>query len=343
MPDTPRTDIGSETVADLHLAPHAEQQPREVRRVTFWGLVIGAGLTACELTAGLLAHSQVVVADAIHSISDLTTDAVVLLGVRYWSAPADSSHPYGHGRIETMITALIGLSLLLVAVGIGYNAITSYRKPDVAPPGWVAFWAATAVIIVKEALYHWANRVGHRVRSSALIAKAWHYRSDALSSVPAAIAVVVATVAPSWSFVDHIGALVVSVFILHASWKIMHPALLELADQGGGEQMRAQIQQCVLGHGKVCSTHAIRSRRVGSGVLVDLHVIVDGAMTVREGHDITKEIKSHLMQCSPEVVDVLVHVEPCEVPDCPRRDGREPGGCLGRDCPRHAGHHGAAA
>jgi len=283
-----------------------------VRRVTWTGLAINVVLACLKFAAGLLGRSQAVIADAVHSLSDSTTDVAILVGVRYWSRPPDETHPYGHRRIETVITAAIGALLAAVAVGLAYTSLTTLHDRHVTRPGWIAFAAAVAAIAVKEALYQWTIRVGKRVRSAAVIANAWHHRSDALSSVPAALAVAGAAINPTWSFLDHVGAVIVSLFILHAAGRIIRPALRQLVDVGASRQQRERIRTIALETDGVSRVHALRTRYIGPGLQVDLHVLVDPAMSVRRGHDIAEAVERRLLDGQPDVVDVLVHIEPDE-------------------------------
>ena len=284
----------------------------DVRRITWIGLVGNVFISVLKFVVGIIGASQAVVADAVHSLSDMTTDIGVLLGVRYWSTPADEDHPYGHGRIETMVTTALGITLAGVALAIGYNAIATVREAHIRQPGWIAFIGATTSIVVKEILYRWTLAVGKRAKSTAVMANAWHHRSDALSSIPAALAVVVALINPVWSFIDHIGALIVSLIILHASWRIIKPALGELADRGEPKHIRSQIEALVKALEGVEAVHAIRTRRVGPGIHVDLHITVEGDMSVYRGHDISEKVKKQLLDNGPDVMDVVVHLEPCE-------------------------------
>lgn len=295
-------------------APAAARGPRAVRRVTWIGAAVNVALSAAKLVAGVAGSSQAVVADAVHSLSDLATDVAVLVGVRYWSAPADPTHPHGHQRIETLVTALIGAALAAVAVGIGYNALASLPERHAQPPGLVALAAALASIVTKEVLYRWTARVGRRVKSPAVIANAWHHRSDALSSIPASAAVLMAIVRPGWAFVDHVGAIIVSLFILQAAWKITRPALEQLVDRGAPEPDRQAIEALVLATAGVRAVHAIRTRYVGGGLAVDLHILVDPDLTVRAGHAISHDVKARLLAHGPDVVDAIVHLEPYEPP-----------------------------
>jgi len=283
-----------------------------VRRITWIGLVGNLLIAAIKFAVGVLGSSQALVADAIHSLSDSTTDVAILLGVRVWTQPADEDHPYGHGRIETMITAAIGLVLVGVAAGVAYHALTSIREAHVHQPRWIAFWGAALSIFFKEALYRWTARAGRQARSAALMANAWHHRSDALSSIPAALAVVIAVLRPELGFVDHIGAVVVAFIILHAAWNIIRPTLGELADSAAPRETLERIEQLASGVEHVQSAHAIRTRRVGPGLHVDLHIMVPGTMSVASGHAISEEVGRRLVREGPGILDVLVHLEPAE-------------------------------
>ncbi|HBO42818.1 MAG TPA: cation-efflux pump [Planctomycetaceae bacterium] len=282
----------------------------QVRRVTWWGLAINLGLSAVKFLFGVVGSSQALIADAVHSLSDSVTDVAVLIGVSYWAAPADEHHPYGHARIETMVTATIGIVLGAVGLGIGYRAIAGINEKDMTQPGWVALAAACVSIVVKESLYQWTVQVGRRVKSSALLANAWHHRSDALSSVPVALAVLATRIWPSWGFLDHVAAVIVCVLIVYAAWQIAWPALRQLSDIGAATEHRQAILDLARRTEGVGAVHALRTRYLGPGLQVDLHVQVDPNLTVRDGHDIAGAVKRRLLDDGPEVVDVLVHLEP---------------------------------
>jgi cation diffusion facilitator family transporter len=179
-----------------------------------------------------------------------------------------------------------------------------------ASPGWVAFFAACASIAGKEWLYQWNVRVGRRIKSSALLANAWHHRSDALSSVPVAVGVLGARIWPAWGFLDLVATVIVSVLILYAAWEISAPAFRHLVDAGASRKERDRILDIALGTDGVSSIHALRTRYVGPGLQVDLHVLVDGNLSVRGGHDIASAVKRRLIEGGPDIVDVLVHIEP---------------------------------
>ncbi len=293
-------------------AVQSEQEIRSIRRVTWIGLVINVVLAGFKLAAGILGSSQVIVADAVHTLSDLTTDVLVLVGVSYWSRPPDERHPHGHGRIEALVTAAIGLALAAVAVGLTWNAVSTLRQPHARVPGLIALVAALVSVASKEALYRWTVSVGRRVHSTAVVANAWHHRSDALSSIPAALAVLTVRLYPDWLFLDHLGAVVVSVFIFQAAVMVTWPALGELIDVGASRRELTRIEQVAMSVQNVRDVHAIRTRIVGGRVHVDLHVLVDSAMTVGEGHAISEEVKRRLLEEGPRMADVVVHLEPDE-------------------------------
>jgi len=278
------------------------------------GLLCNLSLAAAKAAAGILGHSQAVLADALHSLTDSVTDIAVILGVRYWTAPADEDHPHGHGRIETLITVVIGLAIGAVAIGMGTQAIRGLRHgPELAPSG-IALVVALISIAVKEILYRWTARVGREVRSPALVANAWHHRSDAISSIPAAVAVAVTLIDPEWAVVDRVGAVVVCLLILQASWRILRPALDQLIDAGAPAADRRRIEELALKVDGVEAAHAVRTRFVGADLAVDLHVEVDGGLSVAEGHVIAVAVRRKLLEEGPNVNDAVVQIEPHALP-----------------------------
>ncbi len=288
-----------------------------VRTVGWVGLIVNLLLAAGKAAAGILGHSQAVLADAVHSLSDTVTDIAVILGVRFWSAPADENHPHGHGRIETLITVIIGLSVGGVAVGMGIEAIRGLRSHSTTPPSAIALVAAVASMFVKEGLYRWTAEVGREVRSPALVANAWHHRSDAISSLPAAVAVAVSLIAPQWAVVDRVGAVVVCLLILQVAWRILRPALDQLVDAGAPADDCRRIEMLALEVDGVEAAHAVRTRYVGASLAVDLHVEVDGGLSVAEGHAIAVAVRQRLVADGPDVADAVVQVEPYRLPPSP--------------------------
>ncbi len=280
------------------------------RRITVAGMVVNLVLAALKFVLGILGHSQAVVADAVHSLSDMVTDLLVLFGLKFWSAPADKQHPYGHQRIETIITMIISMLLVVVAFEIGWKAIEHLGQPVTTAPLRFAVLGPLVSIVSKEILFRKTRSVGKRIHSSALIANAWHHRSDALSSIPALITVGVASTDSRWAFLDSLGAVLVAGLIIKVAWEIASPALSELSERGADDEdvrTMAKLAKSIKG---VYSIHRLRTRRLGAGWFVDLHVLVDGDLSVREGHDIATEVQYLLLEEGPSVADVTVHIEP---------------------------------
>jgi cation diffusion facilitator family transporter len=285
-----------------------------VSRVGWVGLLCNLVLSAAKAAAGIFGHSQAVLADALHSLSDSVTDIAVILGVRYWTAPADEDHPHGHGRIEILVTVAIGLAIGGVAIGMGVEAIRGLRDGPASIPTGIALVVPLLSIVVKEVLYRWTARVGREVRSPALVANAWHHRSDAISSIPAALAVAVTLIDPGWAVVDRVGAVVVCLLILQASWRILRPSIDQLIDAGAPAADRRRIEELSLEVDGVEAAHAVRTRYVGSDLAVDLHVEVDGGLSVGEGHAIAVAVRRKLVEEGPSVTDALVQIEPHRLP-----------------------------
>ncbi|QHI70651.1 cation diffusion facilitator family transporter [Tichowtungia aerotolerans] len=285
---------------------------KQIRDITAIGLVVNLLLSALKFSLGIYGRSQAVVADAVHSLSDMGTDLLILLGVKFWSAPADERHPYGHQRVETVVALCISFLLATVAFGFGADAVRSMSDGPKCPPLSIALLGPLFSIVSKEILFRRTRTVGKRIHSSALIANAWHHRSDALSSIPALVAVAAAATNPKWAFLDPIGALVVAILILKVAWDIASPALSELMDHGAGRDDLNRIRALAQSVPGVRSIHRLRTRRVGSGWFVDLHAEVDPDMTVRKGHDIATQVQFRLLEDGPSVADVTVHIEPDE-------------------------------
>jgi len=283
-----------------------------VRRITLVGLGVNILLSMLKLALGLLGHSQAVVADAVHTFADVTTDLAILFGVRYWAAPPDEGHPYGHGRIEAVVAAGIGIIVATTAAGIGWRAVATLRTPDTASLGVAALIAALLSIVCKEWLYRWTVHRGRSIGSVAVTVNAWHHRLDALSSLPTAAAVFLALIQPEWSFFDHVGAAIVSLICLRAAWSILRPTFGQLTDAAAGRTEVLRIEQVVRSVDGVLDVHAVRTRQVGSATHTDLHVLVAPDISVRAGHDIAEAVKRQLLTAGLGVADCMVHIEPYE-------------------------------
>ena len=286
------------------------QTIRTVQFVTVVGMILNLTLVFAKASGGWFFYSQALLADAVHSLSDLVTDLAVIFGVKYWSAPPDCSHPYGHGRIETLVSAFIGIALAVVAFGLAWDAVGTLRKGAEHGPAGFAFVIAVFSVVSKEVLFRWTRAKARAVHSTAMEANAWHHRSDALSSIPAAVAIALAYFFPKLHFVDPVGAILVSFFVLHAAWKIIQPTLQELSEAGVSREDQAKIYRMAASLPGVIGAHALRTRNAGGAIWADIHIIVDPDMTVREGHDLSHQVRDLLVNSDLNIVDVVVHLEP---------------------------------
>lgn len=283
-----------------------------VRKITWIGFLTNILLAGIKFSAGYFGRSQALVADAIHTLTDTATDIAVIAGSHYWSRPPDECHPYGHRRLETLITVFIGIMLTAAGLGIGWQAISTLHRTPGLPPGWIALIATLISIVTKEIIYRWTAVAGKRIRSPALVANAWHHRSDAISSLPVLIAVGGAMLFPTWSFLDNVGAAVVSIFILHAAMKIIWPGISELIDAGAPGEIRKKILKIAAKCHGVHEIHKVRTRFISTAIQVDMHIVVDGSISVQEGHCIADNVKDQIIAGIPDVLDVVVHVDPSE-------------------------------
>ena len=275
------------------------------RRVTLVGAVINLLLSVGKIVGGIVGQSQALIADGVHSLSDLLSDALVLFASRWGSLEADHNHPYGHERIETLAT--LGVGLLLLALGAGFliDSVGRLLNPErLWTPGWLAFGIAVLSVLTKEGLYHYTVRVARQTGSSLLRANAWHHRSDAFSSVVVIIGIGGALAGLLW--LDAVAAAIVGVMLGWVGWRLLGEAATELVDTGlSGRELDALAETIdavdgVRGHGR------LRSRRMGGRIFVDVRVLVDGQLTVREGHKIAEQVRLRVIDQLPGNADVVV-------------------------------------
>ncbi len=281
-----------------------------IKKITYYGMFVNLFLSILKIVTGFIGNSQAAIADGVHSLSDLTTDVAILVGVKYWTAPPDEEHPYGHGRIETIVTTFIGFVLAATAIGIGWEAISTIRDEHIQNPTWLSLIGIGFSIVMKEILFRVTMKYSKKTRSKSLEANAWHHRTDAFSSIPAFIAVFISVNYPKLAFIDHIGAIIVAVIILKVAWQIFSSSFSELTDKGAEKEDIEKIREIALQNECVKEIHGIRSRKHGVDIFVDLHVLVDDNITVKEGHDIADQVKNALLQDGPSISDVVVHIEP---------------------------------
>ncbi len=288
---------------------------KEIYRVTLVGFVVNLILSAAKLAAGILGRSGAMVADAIHSFSDMATDIVVIVFARISSKPKDDGHDYGHGKYETLATIIISLALVAVGIGILSSSIGSIRTilegGTLPRPGAVALVAAVVSIVAKEILYRYTVRVGRRIDSPSVIANAWHHRSDALSSLGTLAGIGCAYfLGEKWRIADPIAALLVAVFIFKIALDLIRTGLGELLEKSLPADVEQEILSIVTANPEIRSPHNLRTRRIGASIAIEVHVRVDGAMSVAHSHALTVDIEHRLRARFGAGTMIAIHVEP---------------------------------
>lgn len=299
----------------LEIQNQAETRKREIYRVTFVGLIVNLLLSGAKLVAGIVGRSAAMTADAVHSFSDLATDVVVIAFAKISAKPKDENHDFGHGKYETLATVLISLALAAVGTGILLSGIRSIHVVlgggTLPRPGLIALVAAVASIVVKEILYRYTVRVGRRIDSPSVVANAWHHRSDALSSLGTLVGIGCAYfLGEQWRIADPIAALVVAVFIFKIAYDLIRSGLDELMERSLPAETEQEILRIVTADPAVREPHNLRTRRIGASIAIEIHVRVDGEMTVRQSHALTEDIEQRLRARFGEGTMIAVHVEP---------------------------------
>lgn len=281
---------------------------REGRRITWVSIGVNVFLTAMQIVVGLVAHSQALIADAMHTLSDIVADAFVLFANRRSATPADADHPYGHGRYETAASLVLGLLLVGTGLGILLAAAGRLQDPAAVPPvGAAALWAALVTLAAKEGLFRYMLGVAERLRSPMLVANAWHARADALSSLVVAAGIGGALL--GFNFADALAAIVVAAMIVKAGGQFAWEALQELIDTGLSPEDVQAIRRTLVRTPGIVDLHELRTRRMAHQALVDAHIRVDARISVSEGHRIAEAARRRVLAAHPQVLDVLVHVD----------------------------------
>ena len=292
------------------------ERDKKVYRVTLLGSVVNLLLLVFKFVAGVLGHSAAMIADAVHSLSDFVTDLIVIVFVKISSKPEDADHAYGHGKYETLASCIIGLALIVVGVMMGYNAMVKIvdvvkNGTELASPGIIALAAAVLSIVLKEWMFHLTRKVAREVDSPAVEANAWHHRSDALSSVGTAIGIGGAVLLGSkWAVLDPIAALVVSVFIVVQAAKILSDAIGQLMEKSLPRDVEQRICEIVYEEEGPSDIHHLRTRKIGSQISIELHVRMNGYLTLREVHDKSIAIEKRLRAAFGDSTYINLHVEP---------------------------------
>ena len=292
---------------------HTRQQ--RIYQVTLLGSIVNVFLLLIKLAAGLLGHSSAMVADAIHSLSDFLTDIVVILFVHWSGKPADEDHDYGHGKYETIATSLIGMALLIVAIGLGWNSMqtmwqwfTGYTLPL---PETIALWTALISIVLKEWIFRITRRVARLTDSQALEANAWHHRSDALSSIAALAGIGGAILlGGQWAVLDAVAALAVSIYIAVMAIRLIRQSYGELLEESLPAETERHIREIVYGDNHVNDVHNLYTRRIGSSIAIEMHLRLPGSMSLKEAHDHVSAIEDRLIETYGDNTHIMIHIEP---------------------------------
>lgn len=291
---------------------------QRITRITVFGTIINTLLLAFKFLAGILGGSAAMLADAVHSLSDFLTDIVVLVFVKISNRPADRKHSYGYGKYETLATLCIGIALLAVGIGIAVDGVEKiiqvWNGETLAQPGWIAFWAAIASIVLKELTYWLTIRVAKQVDSEALRANAWHHRSDALSSIGTGLGIGGAILlGQKWTILDPIAALVVSVFIVLTALRLTYGALGEFLEQSLPEENENEIRAIVAADKELSELHHLCTRRLGNRVAIEMHLRMPGNTPLTIAHKHASAIEQQLKQRFGDQTHINIHLEPTKV------------------------------
>ncbi|WP_130893705.1 cation diffusion facilitator family transporter [Paraprevotella xylaniphila] len=296
------------------------EREKAIYQVTWAGSFVNFLLVVFKLIAGILGHSAAMIADAVHSLSDFATDIVVLIFTRISNKPQDKNHDYGHGKYETLATAIIGIVLFAVGAGICWNGLraiqTVWQGGRLPVPGMLAFAGAIISIVSKELIYRYTIHVGRKINSSAVIANAWHHRSDAFSSIGTAMGIGGAiALGESWSVLDPMAAVIVSFFIMKVSVQLLKPCVDELTEKSLPDEIEKEI--CLIAENTpgVSAIHNLRTRRIGNHYAIEMHVRMDGHLTLYEAHAKASVIENKLKEKYGNETHVGIHVEPVKDAD----------------------------
>ena len=293
----------------------AADREKQLTKVTLVGSAGNLALLTFKFVAGILGHSSAMVADAVHSLSDFITDLIVLVFVRIGARPQDRSHDYGHGKFETLATLFVGLGLVGAAIGIIVSGALKFARwlqgEPLEAPGKLALWAALVSILVKEILFRYTVAKGKALDSPAVVANAWHHRSDALSSIGAAVGIAGAILlGERWTVLDSLASIVVGAMLVKVAWDLLHVSAGELTDMSLPEETEREIEDVIHSVPGVSQPHNLRTRRIGTRFAIEAHIRMDGKMTLEEAHDRATAVETKLKDRFGADTLVTLHMEP---------------------------------
>ena len=291
------------------------KREQEIARVTLTGSIVNLLLVGLKAVAGIVGHSSAMISDAVHSLSDFVTDIVVLIFVRISGRPQDEDHDYGHGKYETVATLFIGLALAAAAIGIVVNGAGKLARwlqgEDLPSPGKLALWAALISIVAKELLYQYTRIKGRKLNSKALEANAWHHRSDALSSIGAAIGIGGAIILGNrWTVLDPLASIVVGAMLVKVAWDLLGPSFGELTDSSLPASTEQEMLQIISSVEGVEDPHNLRTRRIGNRIAAEVHIRLDGNQSLEEAHEKASEVERRFRDRFGAESHIIVHMEP---------------------------------
>ena len=293
------------------------ERQKQIYKVTLAGGAVNVALLAFKFVAGILGHSAAMLADAIHSLSDFVTDLIVLVFVHISGKPQDKSHDYGHGKYETLALTIIGIALMIVAVGIFYNGairIADWCKgEELEAPGMLALWAALVSIVLKELTYRYTIHHARKLESTALEANAWHHRSDALSSIGTAVGIGGAVLlGQHWTVLDPIASVIVGAFIVKVAVDLILRGMRDLLEHSLPDEIEDEIMKIAQSEPDIIEPHDLRTRRIGNNYAIELHILMNGDITLTKAHDHADSIERQLKERFGQNTHVAIHMEPTE-------------------------------
>ena len=293
------------------------ERNKEIYKVTLLGGAVNVVLLVFKFVAGIVGHSAAMVADAVHSLSDFVTDVIVLIFVHISGKPKDKSHDYGHGKFETLATTVVSMSLLVVAAGILYSGVMKIvawaNGAQLEAPGMLALWAALLSIVLKEATFRSSMVKARQLNSQAVEANAWHHRSDAMSSVGTAIGIGGAIfLGERWTVLDPVASVIVGLFIVKVSLNLLRVGIGDLMEQSLPDEVETEILRLAASVPGVSDPHELRTRRIGNHYAIELHILVDGDLPLREAHEKASQVEELLRSHYGEETHIAVHMEPRE-------------------------------